>query len=164
MKNNSFYGFLVMVIVAGLFSVGCLSLGGSGVKVISNYQTAEIPMEQHARIYIGNLIDVVGVDNKMSPMKVIASGGNVILLAPGNHTLNVCTWDSSRGRNEPPYPGYKMTFTVETGKYYRVSTTGARSGLLYNNTTFSIEEFDNSPENDALKAKIEEALNKTKGV
>ena len=126
----------VVFVVLGL---ACAS-APPGKQVISDYQTSGVPLEDHARIYIDSKVQVIGVDGDMSPSKYIAGGGNIILLASGEHTLNINTYDTYG--DEPRYPGYAMTFTVEAGKYYRISTTGPRVGRLYNNTAFYFMDLD----------------------
>ena len=162
MKNNSFYGFLVIFIMTGLFSVGCAS---NPVKPITDYQTSGVSMEQHARVFIDAYVQVIGVDGKMSPLKYIAKVGNVILLAPGQHRLNINSFDT-RGNDWPRYPGHEMAFSVEAGKYYRISSTPARARLL----EFYFEDIDNPLDasgrfanvefRESFKAQIEKALNK----
>jgi len=147
MKKKSVFGaiaVLTVIAMTSLLAAGC----ATGYKAIGTYQNTSVPREEHARLFVGMQIQVVGVDGQMSPLKYIASGGNVILLAPGEHSINVSYFDGNR--DQPAYPGQRLTFTVEAGKIYVVSTDATRSSRTFR---FFLRELDNIPDDEALMSK-----------
>jgi hypothetical protein len=163
-KTFGVIAVLSVIVMTSLLTAGC----ATGYKAINTYQDASLPKEEHARLFIGIGIQVIGIDGKMSPLSYIASGGNVILLPPGKHTVNVNHYDSQRDMDVPRYPGEELSFTVEAGKIYVVSTNNSTPVLL----KFYLRELDNIPDNETdwskgfftdketLKTQIEEAVSK----
>jgi hypothetical protein len=137
-KSLGVIAVLSVIVMTNLLTTGC----ATGYKAIAAYQNAAVPREEHARLFIGILVQVIGVDGNMSPLKYIAGGGNVILLAPGEHSININT--SFNGTDVPRYPGEKLSFTVEAGKIYVVSTDYSTPRL----NKFYLRELDKIPEDE----------------
>ena len=177
MKTFSRFWIITFMVLIIFSMAGCLSLGGGGSvkKVIAAYQ-GNASKEECARVYIGPYVQVVGVNEKMSPMKYISTGNDVILIPPGKSTVNV-NHVHSRGYDEPRYPGEKLTFTAEAGKIYIVSTNNFSSGtILATLLEFRVQELESADEEvlrnhyifsgftpfavkGDIKPKIEEAVN-----
>lgn len=137
--------FLCIVILLTLMAISCLSGPSAGGirKIVTNFQ-GSTPIEQCARIWTGYATQVIGVNGTMSPLRYITQNqGEVIIIPPGQSTLNVNVFDGY-GDN-PRYPGLELKFEAKAGAVYILSTENPR---FRTTVEISIKELDVMTEQD----------------
>jgi hypothetical protein len=154
---SAIFGIISTLLVIVLLSGSCSTftklmntdVWGVEVKYQGSYSK-----DQCARVYIGNPVQVIGVDGNMSPLKYIAAFRSVILFQPGERTININAFDGRQ--DQPTYPGIELKFTAESGKNYYVSVNdpgGSRTLTFQIRELNSISSFGElSPQDRAILA------------